>query len=760
MIRNIFRKPAFLAVAVLACAPFVSGMARAAPGIDFSRLKLLPDWHIYGSNTYRMDGYNAYGDRASSPYQFTGIQDYDELHLNFERRFSPYNRVSGQISGLLYNASRYRSTFQGAAPERLNIKQENGDFLIPYRAEGGDFFAFQSFRTIQRSLKGVQAEFQPDLGHGVRNSITLFSGGASPAWRSFQLEDDWSNGASWLVEHPVYGRMSANLAFNHKKANQAAGLQSSQQYVYSLAYEKAGVWRTGRLPWLSQRLTVEGELGRFIGDHPDANGAGTGQNRQGNGYFAQISGSPDKLPALSYRVRYEAYEQDYRPNGGNIQADRRSEEGHLSWRFANGLTARARAQNFHTGWQTTNPTDTNVYGLNLSGPFGFGRFAGLSGSVDAFEQNAESRDLTANTVTKSVNANLSKSINRNVSARGGFFYSNTRDRTNAATGVTITRQYTAGMDFRTSAFGVTGAISPGFTARRSDTQGGMTNWDFNPTLNINGSRGPHSLSLSYSAQDQGRPANDLGVVTRTIGGNYAYRQKTYTLGVEGNWYERNPDKVTTARTDAWRVGAFLTLNFDKPVRKRPAPSERTAPEARPSDPEAPASTARFALDIAVFKPGMSEAAARKTGTNAGWGAATEQAGLLLWYARVMRDIDQNQRLAVDVSGGAVSRTVLVIEFDDVGNAADVRQTFERVRQEMLEQYGQPDGFFDQGDFGPNLGVDLAANRFIRVMQWKKNGGILRFGIPRRNDGQVRMELQFARSFPSLQDSHWSMEELQ
>jgi len=724
---------------------------------------VLPDWHFYGSNTTRYDDFNSSGDNTSSPYRFTGSQTYDELNLNIERHFTPYNRVTGQVTGLLFNESKYRSSFFGAVPERLNIKQENGDFLIPYRVEGGDFFAFQSFRTIQRSLKGVQLELQPDLGGGARHSISLFSGGGSPAWRSFQLEDDWSNGVSWLADHPVYGRMSANLVFNHKKANQAAGLQSNQQYVYSLAYEKKGVLSTLRWPWLAQRLTVEGELSRFIGDHADVNGAGSGQNRQGNGYFVQVSGSPVALPALGYRVRYEAYEQDYRPNGGNIQPDRRSEEGHLSWRFAGGLTARTRIQNFHTAWQTNNPTDTNIYGVNLSGPLGFGRIDGLSGGIDAFEQDAESRDLTTNTVTKSLNANLSKSINRNVSARGGFFYSNTRDRTNASTGVTITRQYSAGLDFRLSAFGVTGTISPGIVARSSDTQGGMTNRDYNPTLNINARRGPHRLSLSYSAQDQGRPQNDLGVVTRTIGGNYAYRQKDYTLGVEGNWYERNPDKVTTRRTDAWRVGAFLTLNFDKPVRTRPAPSKHAAQPTMETSAPAPAassSTARFALDIASIKPGMRKDAVRNMIASTGLGAPTEQAGLLLWFARVMRDIDENQRLAVDVSDGAVARTALVIEFNDVGNSADAQHTFERVRQEMLEQYGQPDGFFDQGDFTPNLGVDVAANRFIRVMQWQREGGVLRFGIPRRNDGRLRMELQFARNFPSLQDSRWSMEELQ
>jgi len=597
------------------------GTVHAAPELDWS------PWRIYGSNTYRADGYNAFGDRASSPYRFTGVQDYDELSLNFERRLSSYNLIAGQVSGLLYNASRYRSGFQGAVPERLNIRQENGDFFIPYRIEGGDFFAFESYRTIQRSLKGMQLELQPELGGRARNSIVLFSGGGSAAWRSFQLKDDWSNGASWLLEHPLYGRLGANLVFNHRQADAAAGVLGRRQYVYSLAYEKTGDWSTERLPWLSQHLSIEGEVGRFIGDHAGVNGSASGQNRQGDGFFVQVTGSPVALPALGYRARFEAYEQDYRPNGGNIQPDRRSGEGHLSWRFANGLTARARAQNFHTNWQTTNPTDTNVYGFNLSGPMGFGRISALSGSVDAFWQNAESRDLTTNSVTKSVNASLNKGITRDVSARGGFFYSNVRDRTNATTGVSITRQYTAGLDWRVSAFGWDGTVSPGLIYRVTRAQGSKATRDVNPTLNVNAVRGPHSLSLSYSALDQSRPTNDLGVVTRTAGLNYSYRRRNYTLGVESNWYERNPDKVTLARTDAWRLGAFLTVNFDKPARKVVAPE--TGAETPGEATMAPASTAHFALDVAAIRPGMGEQAARRLALEAGLGSADRAGGVAL-----------------------------------------------------------------------------------------------------------------------------------
>jgi len=40
-------------------------------------------------------------------------------------------------------------------------------------------------------------------------------------------------------------------------------------------------------------------------------------------------------------------------------------------------------------------------------------------------------------------------------------------------------------------------------------------------------------------------------------------------------------------------------------------------------------------------------------------------------------------------------------------------------------------------------ADIAGGRIRRVVEWKTRRGILRFGVPKRFDGQVRMEAQFA-----------------
>ena len=52
---------------------------------------------------------------------------------------------------------------------------------------------------------------------------------------------------------------------------------------------------------------------------------------------------------------------------------------------------------------------------------------------------------------------------------------------------------------------------------------------------------------------------------------------------------------------------------------------------------------------------------------------------------------------------------------------------------------------------------MNADRFIRVVQWELPGGVLRFGIPRRLDRRVRMEIQYAARFADPLSTRWSIE---
>src|SRR5207247_2183194 len=96
---------------------------------------------------------------------------------------------------------------------------------------------------------------------------------------------------------------------------------------------------------------------------------------------------------------------------------------------------------------------------------------------------------------------------------------------------------------------------------------------------------------------------------------------------------------------------------------------------------------------------------------------------------------------------------------DGHSADDFLRTFERVRQILLDRYGRPSAFLEEGDPGSDVAAAVNGGGFIRISEWSRADGVLRFGIPRRLDGQVRIEIQFAQDFPSLRDTLWSIQEV-
>jgi hypothetical protein len=109
--------------------------------------------------------------------------------------------------------------------------------------------------------------------------------------------------------------------------------------------------------------------------------------------------------------------------------------------------------------------------------------------------------------------------------------------------------------------------------------------------------------------------------------------------------------------------------------------------------------------------------------------------------------------------GRVSRSGLIVDFQDVGDGRDAAQSFQDVMDWLVSRYGRPAMVAEEGDFGPGFRADVNSGSLIRVYEWRLAGGVLRFGIPRRLDGAVRMEAQFAPSFPAAVDTLWSFEEV-
>jgi hypothetical protein len=78
---------------------------------------------------------------------------------------------------------------------------------------------------------------------------------------------------------------------------------------------------------------------------------------------------------------------------------------------------------------------------------------------------------------------------------------------------------------------------------------------------------------------------------------------------------------------------------------------------------------------------------------------------------------------------------------------------------LMDRYGRPSNVFERGEAVPNAIDAIRNGTFISITEWSRPGGTLRFGMPRRVDGQVRMELQFGLQFPPIADPFWSIEQV-
>jgi hypothetical protein len=122
-------------------------------------------------------------------------------------------------------------------------------------------------------------------------------------------------------------------------------------------------------------------------------------------------------------------------------------------------------------------------------------------------------------------------------------------------------------------------------------------------------------------------------------------------------------------------------------------------------------------------------------------------------------VQRRQQLAIEHAGGVVEAATLAIDFDGVGDGRTAQLTFQEVCALLLRRYGPPDIQIEAGEFGPGLATALCTGRFLRVYQWPTRAGVLRFGMPSRPDGIVRMEIRHARDLPPPESAAWSLFEL-
>ncbi len=697
--------------------------------------EILPDWDINGSNTLRAEVYNSTGDISASPYPEDGAQEYDEFHLNLGWRVNPWHRWRIDLDGLL-NDSFYRSDQKGLVPERMQVSLERGDVGMPFRAEAGDTFGFFSYRLLQRSLKGVQFEFQPRVAAaGRRSSLQFLVGSNQRSWKHLQFNDDLTEGVSWVLEDAAWGRLALNAVGNYRARDTVAGLPGRRQWVESLAAE---------LPFDTSNWggTVEGEFAYFAGDH-NPTASNNGLDREDTGVYLQLRGRSKGSP-FGYRLRFERYGQDFQPAGAVVTPDRRSYEAHGDYRPGWGASLRGRAQLFHDAVESGDPLKTITYGLNYSGRLLGSWDPRLSGGIDAYWQDRSDRNDISDTITRSITVSLSRPLGGGWTGDLGLNWVSNQNHTRGGR-TTVARNLNLGIAHALDFHGWHGTIRPAVAFIHNTGPGGFD--QYAPALALTLARGRQRVDANLNLARQ--LAGTTGGIDTDSGAfalRYGYRissRDDITADLDLFAREAKPGRGS----EAYRVGVAWRHSFSRPHRMPPDTSQVVT------------GTATTVADLlTAIHPG-SDLSRDRAMVEQALGPARRIGPLLVYEGRLLDSIDLRQRFVLLSERGGVQGTALLIDFESVGDVDTVEQRFERVREILLRRYGPPDADYSRGEFGSSLAAELQSRRFIRAMEWRLPGGLLRFGIPRRLDGVVRMEAQFASSFTTPYDGDWSISEL-
>ncbi len=700
-------------------------------------------WTVSGTNTVRVERYENYGDSSASPYFSEGTHSYDQLDLSFQGSISPYNRFRGQLDAL-YNDSDYRSAYHEGMVERMNLQWENGELLIPFRMQAGNFFGNFTPRSLQQSLKGLSLELDPGTGRGdLNHSLLLLCGTHHTDWRFLEDNDDFSSGISYLLSHKKGDSLVFSIVNNHRPSDDALNSLDQDQWIGSLAWEK--FIQIGACP-----LALEGELGYFNGDHNGDTTPADGQATDDSGIFLQLS---DHMPdhPLSYRISFERYGKDFQPTGTAIAPNRRILESHAGWRFNSGLHLRGRIVSYRDNLENENYTDTNTVGVNLAGPFW--RQQQLSGTLDAFVTESESQDLSTDQLSRTIRLNLYRPIAHGISGRMGGYWQDVNNRP-AGTSSQTTKQADFGLTLPIKLGGFTGRISPGIVLRTIAADDGDT-WEPGANISANINHGSHNFDIHTGITRQD-PDNSRTVDRLSCGMAYGFKTGRHNIGVEMDINDRWPDPGES--TEAYRLGLFWTIAFD---------AEGTA--AKTSVPPAvqPGKAGHGDHIISVGTPSLGGLAPRvdleqlpQLLAQEGFYGGVKLNGYTLFETVVFEKILLRQRLVVEQNDRRVKRVVLLIDFDSPADGRLMQQDFENVMEQLLRQYGTPVNIVDKGAWSTQtLLKDIKKGDFIRIREWNMPQGILRFGIPKRLNSLPRMELHYAPHFGEAHQTHWGLDAL-
>jgi len=715
-----------------------------ADGDAVNGVGLLERWSLSGSVRNHGEYRDSSGALAAGIFGQNKLDGYSELDLRFARAFNPYFTLDGSFFGAV-DSSEFRGHRETVTPERFRLAVQRGDVTLPWKAEFGDYFGFTSIRTLQTPVKGARIEVQSPQGRDRWfHSGQLFAGNRAFDYNTFvgqQFDDNVFAGYSHLIETPGIGSYIFSAIYNMQDGPTRRNIESG---VASIAGEHSVRFGT-------HQVTAEAEAAFMIGE--SATGARI-TNSRAAGLFSQINGITNSN--WRYSGRFEQYDRAFRPAGAAITSDRRLFETRLGKRFDSGLDLEARYQHFDDARSSANPFDLDTAGMLASWPELISGF-GLSGFFDGFWRQNSSRDRTTDNVSFAGDLVVNWNVFDDITATSKLFAQILDDQSATDTDrQTLQLELSATRPVSYDLWG--GSLSPGIVLRL-DEIGPQDVLAIGPRLGVDiYSSSGHSLSANGSVLFQDGSNGAFDTLDLNGGLRYAYTSGQHTLGLELDYFSNDPSPGEQG--ESYRIAANYTFRFNRPAKTEVAPGAlpATTPGARPlaSYSEGTLFSEGFP-DLAKFKVGSSSARAVGLLTASGQKPGSRFADNLVYDGRFLRNVGQRQRLVLSEMDGDLDRVTLIVDFVDPRDAGASQRSFAKVLERLIQHYGTPDRSLDTGLFGGDLAAAIAIGRFRRTSEWTLANGILRFGIPRRHDNAVRMELQFARNHPNIGQPLWSLQ---
>jgi len=683
-----------------------------------------------GQNKLTLEHYSVSGDNTNGLYQFEGLQAYDDLNINFSENYSNYHSIRGY---LLVNTNK--SDYRGEHGSKINNASmifENGESNTPYRLEIGDYFASQSRHTLQRGLKGVQIEWQPQTSASPY-SLQIFIGRSAQDYNIlFDGDKDFFIGGSWLTENKSLGSFALTSVNYHSASVNGNNMEN----VSSLSWQNE---------FNSTNFThiIEAEFAHLSGKNTSSD------SLSGNSQFIKFNGYNQS--GANYLINLEKNNDQFNPTGAAVTADHETIDLQWGQTISDSMNARIRSQRYQDNISTNNISTSRINGINISGqPFNKrkGLLSKLNFNIDLYKQTDKDINRTFDRDNTSLQLNASIPIHFNLRSR--LNYQRFKTDNLVANSSSKRQSISTGLDYRFNMNNWIGNFSPTLQYVEDIDVSNKETSNFSLGWVLSASKHGHRVLFSHLFTDF-RAIDPAAIKSTTAQTRLEWQKdwKQHGLSIGLDHFNRAPENNTN--TDSYKISIAWSYRFDQSTFSTPF-DQSTFSALKPSIQSQKISKFDHLGDLALGA--RFDTNARQILKTAHYTFTGNSGRYQLFEGKLFVDIENRQLMAIETRTGNIKTASILISINR--DPTSSKAIYQRILDKLLNVYGSPSLNIERGSFSTNWLKNLQTNEFSRIVEWTTKSGILRFGIPKPKTGQVRIEMQLRRQHPSADSNDWGL----